>query len=160
MGATLDNGPIAIVGLSGRYPESIDVDAYWRNLRDGKDCITEVPRAALGAGASTTPRIAREAAAITTASGAVSSTVSMSSIPCSSASRHVDARPSMDPQERLFLQHSWMAIEDAGYTRAALQVPHYTRAARPGRRLRRRDVRRIQRLSEQPGRHRQSRFIA
>ncbi|HET8798758.1 MAG TPA: beta-ketoacyl synthase N-terminal-like domain-containing protein, partial [Thermoanaerobaculia bacterium] len=28
-----------------------------------------------------------------------------------------------DPQERLFLQHAWMAIEDAGYTRASLQVP-------------------------------------
>src|SRR5579872_3343519 len=29
----------------------------------------------------------------------------------------------MDPQERLFLQHAWMAIEDAGYTRASLQTP-------------------------------------
>src|SRR5207244_1759998 len=28
----------------------------------------------------------------------------------------------MDPQERLFLQHAWMAVEDAGYTRASLQV--------------------------------------
>src|SRR5438034_11677952 len=28
----------------------------------------------------------------------------------------------MDPQERLFLQHAWMAMEDAGYTRAGLQV--------------------------------------
>src|SRR5258708_7439415 len=31
---------------------------------------------------------------------------------------------SIDPQERLVLQHAWMAIEDAGYTRASLQVPH------------------------------------
>src|SRR5437868_8781243 len=30
----------------------------------------------------------------------------------------------IDPQERLFLQHAWMAIEDAGYTRASLQVPY------------------------------------
>jgi len=28
----------------------------------------------------------------------------------------------IDPQERLFLQHAWMAVEDAGYTRAGLQV--------------------------------------
>ncbi|MGC2742916.1 MAG: polyketide synthase, partial [Candidatus Angelobacter sp.] len=27
----------------------------------------------------------------------------------------------IDPQERLFLQHAWMALEDAGYTRASLQ---------------------------------------
>jgi len=45
-----DNGkesvkePIAIVGLSGRYPEAVDVEAYWRNLREGKDCIVEVPK--------------------------------------------------------------------------------------------------------------------
>src|SRR5262249_1133268 len=35
---------IAIVGLSGRYPGAINVAAYWNNLREGKDCITEVPR--------------------------------------------------------------------------------------------------------------------
>src|SRR6185437_593003 len=32
---------IAIVGLSGRYPMSPDVNAFWTNLRDGRDCITE-----------------------------------------------------------------------------------------------------------------------
>ena len=36
--------PIAIVGVSGRYPESPDLRAFWRNLRDGRDCIVEVPR--------------------------------------------------------------------------------------------------------------------
>ncbi|MBC9915703.1 beta-ketoacyl synthase N-terminal-like domain-containing protein, partial [Chitinophaga varians] len=30
----------------------------------------------------------------------------------------------IDPQERLFLQHAWMAVEDAGYTRHTLQIPH------------------------------------
>ncbi|MCP5007066.1 MAG: hypothetical protein GY941_24445, partial [Planctomycetes bacterium] len=39
------SGPleIAIIGLSGRYPESVNVREYWKNLRDGKDCIIEVP---------------------------------------------------------------------------------------------------------------------
>src|SRR5204862_1690671 len=36
--------PIAIVGLSGRYPGARDIEAYWLNLRDGKDCIIEVPK--------------------------------------------------------------------------------------------------------------------
>src|SRR5262245_49569834 len=43
-GATTDADPIAIVGLSGRYPESVNIDAYWRNLREGRDCVVEVPR--------------------------------------------------------------------------------------------------------------------
>ena len=30
----------------------------------------------------------------------------------------------IDPQERLFLQHAWMALEDAGYTRDSLQIAH------------------------------------
>src|SRR5260370_13073798 len=35
---------IAIIGLSGRYPEAVNIDAYWQNLREGKDCIIEVPK--------------------------------------------------------------------------------------------------------------------
>ncbi len=34
---------IAIVGMSGRYPQALDLQAYWRNLRDGVDCISEIP---------------------------------------------------------------------------------------------------------------------
>ena len=41
---SIASDPIAIVGLSGRYPESENIDAYWNNLREGKDCITEVPK--------------------------------------------------------------------------------------------------------------------
>src|SRR5438067_6959381 len=43
-GAPTEAEPIAIIGLSGRYPEAVDIGAYWRNLRDGKDCIVEVPK--------------------------------------------------------------------------------------------------------------------
>ncbi|MEO8036615.1 MAG: SDR family NAD(P)-dependent oxidoreductase, partial [Acidobacteriota bacterium] len=39
-----ESDPVAIIGLSGRYPEAMDIDAYWQNLRDGKDCIVEVPK--------------------------------------------------------------------------------------------------------------------
>ncbi|MCW8965998.1 MAG: SDR family NAD(P)-dependent oxidoreductase, partial [Candidatus Pacearchaeota archaeon] len=41
-----ENAPldIAIIGLSGRFPQSIDINEFWKNLRDGKDCITEIPK--------------------------------------------------------------------------------------------------------------------
>jgi acyl carrier protein len=35
---------VAIVGMSGRYPQSYDVNAFWDNLRQGRDCITEIPQ--------------------------------------------------------------------------------------------------------------------
>ncbi|MFC4503387.1 type I polyketide synthase [Streptomyces vulcanius] len=35
--------PVAIVGMSVLLPGAVDLDAYWRNLRDGVDAIGEVP---------------------------------------------------------------------------------------------------------------------
>ncbi|MDR2648250.1 MAG: nitronate monooxygenase, partial [Clostridiales bacterium] len=34
---------IAIIGMSGIYPEAVDLDEFWRNIVFGRDCITEVP---------------------------------------------------------------------------------------------------------------------
>ncbi|MGH8258832.1 MAG: SDR family NAD(P)-dependent oxidoreductase, partial [Steroidobacteraceae bacterium] len=39
-GGALD---IAIVGISGRYPQARTLEEFWENLRSGKDCITEIP---------------------------------------------------------------------------------------------------------------------
>ncbi|HEU4395455.1 MAG TPA: beta-ketoacyl synthase N-terminal-like domain-containing protein, partial [Planctomycetota bacterium] len=35
--------PVAIVGMGALFPRADGLDAYWRNLRDGVDCIQEVP---------------------------------------------------------------------------------------------------------------------
>ncbi len=35
--------PIAVVGMSGRFPGSSDVDAFWTHLRDGHELITDIP---------------------------------------------------------------------------------------------------------------------
>ncbi|WP_276736066.1 non-ribosomal peptide synthetase [Bacillus sp. (in: firmicutes)] len=39
-----DFEPIAIVGISGRFPGAMDIDGFWKNLEEGKDSITEVPK--------------------------------------------------------------------------------------------------------------------
>src|SRR6266849_8989192 len=36
--------PIAVVGLSCRFPGAADPESFWRLLRDGVDAIGEVPR--------------------------------------------------------------------------------------------------------------------
>ncbi|GAF07307.1 long-chain-fatty-acid-CoA ligase [Paenibacillus pini JCM 16418] len=36
--------PIAIVGISGKFPGAADIDEFWNNLIDEKDCITEIPQ--------------------------------------------------------------------------------------------------------------------
>src|SRR5690606_30303476 len=34
---------IAIIGMACIYPGAQDIDAFWRNILDAKNCITEVP---------------------------------------------------------------------------------------------------------------------
>ncbi|MCP4269632.1 MAG: polyketide synthase, partial [Candidatus Brocadiaceae bacterium] len=35
--------PIAIIGISGMYPQAETLEQYWENLKTGKNCITEIP---------------------------------------------------------------------------------------------------------------------
>ena len=35
---------IAIIGLSGRYPGAGTIAEFWRNLQEGRDSITEIPK--------------------------------------------------------------------------------------------------------------------
>src|SRR5690606_26914768 len=39
-GGALD---IAIIGISGRYPQARTLQAFWANLLQGVDCVGEVP---------------------------------------------------------------------------------------------------------------------
>jgi polyketide synthase PksN len=120
-GAAADLDAIAIVGLSGRYPGAADVDQFWRNLRDGKDSIVEVPperwnwRDHFSEDRSAGGRHYSKWGGFI--DGVDEFDALFFNIPPVDAER-------IDPQERLFLQHAWMALEDAGCTRASLQMPH------------------------------------
>jgi 3-oxoacyl-(acyl-carrier-protein) synthase/acyl carrier protein len=35
--------PVAIIGMACHFPEATDLDAYWKNLREGRDCVRTVP---------------------------------------------------------------------------------------------------------------------
>nr|WP_260115476.1 beta-ketoacyl synthase N-terminal-like domain-containing protein [Paenibacillus sp. YPD9-1] len=35
---------VAIIGVSGRYPGARNLQEFWNNLRNGRDCITEIPK--------------------------------------------------------------------------------------------------------------------
>ena len=42
--------PIAVIGMSGRYPEAQDLDQYWKNLAEGRNSVREIPRDRWNAG--------------------------------------------------------------------------------------------------------------
>ncbi|RSZ60416.1 SDR family NAD(P)-dependent oxidoreductase [Massilia atriviolacea] len=116
-----DTDAIAIVGLSGRYPEARDLDAFWDNLRDGKDCIVEVPGNRWDWREYYTDDRTKKGHHFSKWGGFIDGVDEFDA-------RFFNISPleaeTIDPQERLFLEHAWMAIEDAGYTRASLQSPN------------------------------------
>ena len=51
-GAGARTEQVAIIGMSCRYPMAEDADAFWENLKAGRDCVTEVPPDRWGADAT------------------------------------------------------------------------------------------------------------
>ncbi|WP_313916887.1 SDR family NAD(P)-dependent oxidoreductase, partial [Tahibacter sp.] len=43
VGESLHDSAIAIIGLSGRYPQARTVEALWEKLSAGEDCVTPIP---------------------------------------------------------------------------------------------------------------------
>lgn len=118
---SVDTDPIAIIGLSGRYPKASNIEAYWNNLRDGKDCITEIPKSRWNWQEYYSPDRSKSGYHYSKWGGFIDGVDEFDPLFFNISPLEAEI---LDPQERLFLQHTWMAIEDAGYTKASLQIPH------------------------------------
>ncbi|MFY0578026.1 SDR family NAD(P)-dependent oxidoreductase [Cystobacter fuscus] len=112
---------IAIIGMSARFPQADTMDAYWENLRSGKNCITEIPSDRWALDAFYEPDKERAIAngkSYSKWGGFVQGFAEFDPL-------FFEISPNeameIDPQERLFLQETWKAFEDAGYTRARLE---------------------------------------
>jgi acyl transferase domain-containing protein/tryptophanase len=109
---------MAIVGASGRFPGARDIHEFWANIKAGVISIGEIPRNRWDwqkvFDSPDDPR-----------SPSVQWGAFMSDVD-KFDSRFFDISPReaklMDPQQRLLLQCAWEAMEDAGYTRAALRL--------------------------------------
>ncbi len=111
---------IAIIGLSGRYPESANVLEYWKNLRDGKDCIIEVPEDRWNWRENFSEDYdGKDGPLYSKWGGFIKGVDEFDPLFFNISPREAEMT---DPQERLFLEHAWMAMEDAGYTRETLQI--------------------------------------
>jgi polyketide synthase PksN len=96
---------IAIVGIAGRYPKARNLGELWENLAQGRDCIDDIP----------TDRYERRLQHGSTEryrGGFIDDVDKFDSLFFNISPREAEI---MDPQERLFLEVAWEAIEDAGY---------------------------------------------
>ncbi|AJQ95099.1 SDR family NAD(P)-dependent oxidoreductase [Gynuella sunshinyii] len=110
-------GAIAIIGMSGRYPDAGQLSDYWDNLRNGRNSVREVPRERWDADALYDPDTTEEGRINCKWLGA------LDDIDCFDPLFFMISpgeAENIDPQHRLFLQESYRAFEDAGYSPEAL----------------------------------------
>ncbi len=113
--------PIAIIGLSGMYPKANDLDAFWQNLRDGRDCIEEIPAERWSLDGFFEPDVGRaieQGKSYSRWGGFVDAFADFDPLFFNISPREA---MNIDPQERLFLQECWRTLESAGYTRDDLK---------------------------------------
>src|SRR5436309_10502096 len=101
---------IAVVGMAGRFPRARDVAEFWRNIREGIDCISffsdqELTEAGVDPVAVAHPRYVK-------AKGALDD---VELFDAGFFGYTPNEATAMDPQHRLFLECGWTALENAGY---------------------------------------------
>jgi acyl transferase domain-containing protein/acyl carrier protein/SAM-dependent methyltransferase len=119
--------PIAIIGISGRYPQARTLEEYWRNLAAGKDCIIEIPKERWPLEGFYHPDPAEAVAqgkSYCKWGGFIEGFAEFDPLFFNISPREA---LNMDPQERLFIQICWEVLEDAGYTREQLAAQYQGR---------------------------------
>jgi acyl transferase domain-containing protein/acyl carrier protein len=105
---TAGSDPIAIVGMACRFPgEARDCESYWRMIAGARNAVRSIPA-----------HRALDMAANSLRHAALLDDVERFDAAFFDISPREAAQ--MDPQQRLFLEVAWEALEDAGQTRARL----------------------------------------
>ncbi|MCF7515587.1 SDR family NAD(P)-dependent oxidoreductase [Pseudoalteromonas sp. L23] len=107
---TYSSTDIAIVGLAGRFPGAENVDALWENLKNGVESIktfTEAELRELGVSEATIadPNFVPRCALLP----------DQDKFDASFFGYSPREAEELDPQQRLFLETAWQALENAGY---------------------------------------------
>ncbi len=104
---------IAIIGFSGRFPMADNLDEFWNKIKDGKNCVSEIPRDRWDSEQYYDPSKQDINKSFTKWGGFLNSVKEFDSLFFNIAPRQAEL---MDPQERLLIEEAWRTIEDAGYT--------------------------------------------
>jgi acyl transferase domain-containing protein/alpha-ketoglutarate-dependent taurine dioxygenase/acyl carrier protein len=101
---------IAVVGMAGRFPGADDPEKLWHNLRDGRESVTFFSPAELSA-AGVDPALPADPGYVP-ARGVLSEITAWDAAFFGFSPRDAEL---LDPQQRLFLECAWEALEEAGY---------------------------------------------
>ncbi|WP_257463565.1 type I polyketide synthase [Archangium lipolyticum] len=109
---------IAIIGMAGRFPGAPDVEAFWRNLRQGVESRTtftdeQLEAAGVDRSLYSRPDYVRSGFVL-------EGTELFDAAFFGYSPREAEV---MDPQQRLFLECAWQALEHGGYEPASFPGP-------------------------------------
>ncbi|HEX3000672.1 MAG TPA: beta-ketoacyl synthase N-terminal-like domain-containing protein [Armatimonadota bacterium] len=97
--------PIAIIGMSGRYAQTENVNQLWEHLVQGRDLVGTIERWQLPQSYWEDTRSCKRGSFIEKIDAFDPFFFNISGVEAAY----------MDPQQRLFLEEAWKALEDAGY---------------------------------------------
>ncbi|MEK5493064.1 beta-ketoacyl synthase N-terminal-like domain-containing protein [Paenibacillus sp. FSL R7-0297] len=109
---------IAIVGLSGRFPGAASARELWRNLRDGVASTGEIPASRFDIQAWYDEDRKADQKTYCTVAGLLDHVDEFDPLFFNISPKEAEI---MDPQQRIFLEEAWKALEDAGYSDQAVQ---------------------------------------
>ncbi|SFL00136.1 amino acid adenylation domain-containing protein [Lysobacter sp. cf310] len=109
--------PIAIVAMAGRFPGAADVEAFWRNLCEGRDSITVFAPEELDPAVSAQDR---DDPAYVPARGVIDGVEQFDAAFFGIGPKEAEL---MDPQQRIFLELAWECLERAGHVPDATAAP-------------------------------------
>ncbi len=103
---------IAVIGMAGRFPGAANLDQFWDNLVAGRACLTHFDRTTLLRAGLKAELVDgdQHVPVAGTIDGAEDFDAAFFGISRAEALL-------IDPQQRLFLEQAWLALEDAGYPR-------------------------------------------
>ncbi|MFF4013132.1 beta-ketoacyl synthase N-terminal-like domain-containing protein, partial [Streptomyces sp. NPDC001717] len=101
---------VAVVGMAGRFPGAGDVAAFWRNVREGVESVSFFSEDELAA-EGVSPEVFKHPDYVP-AKAVLDGWDRFDASFFDFSARDAEL---MDPQQRLFLETVWLAMEDAGY---------------------------------------------
>ncbi len=103
--------PIAVVGMACRFPGANDISAFWRMLEAGENAVSEgVP----GSGVGRAGKLFQDASVQSEACRFAAFIDGVDQFDASFFRISPVEAQYLDPQQRLMLETSWQALEDAG----------------------------------------------
>ncbi|MGA1867996.1 MAG: thioester reductase domain-containing protein [bacterium] len=103
---------IAVIGMNGRFPMAPDLDTYWRNLIEGRDCIEEIPEDRWDYKRFFDPDPNKSNKSYGKWGGFIRDIDKFDPLFFAISPREAEQ---MDPQQRLLLECVWATMEHAGY---------------------------------------------